>query len=350
MTKKNFFLTDVMKTGNHLLVEDFLTLGRSVEEQIEYTGEYYTLHNYDLKKYNRLFAMIDYDNSHSRLWQNKDYHNDLKNRTDKLEQLGFKFIITHPWESLENMKYKIKNYDEYVKNKKFIRWAGGTSWFWYLMQKKYKGSTLNFNHSQKKYNFLYLNKQSRTHRQKLFNRLKTENILENSLFSFLDNPYNIKLNPKYELPWVDAENYPKYGRDQDIYEPQFNDSSINLISESNDNNHEVFITEKLWKPIIAGQVFVVHGNYQYLKRLKNMGFKTFGQYFNENYDDEQDPDKRIDCIVSLCKELKNMDPLKLYRETEVIRQHNRNLFFNDAALTNAIKETLSVFFKFADGS
>jgi hypothetical protein len=179
---------------------------------------------------------------------------------------------------------------------------------------------------------------------------KTENILENSLFSFLDNPYNIKLNPKYELPWVDAENYPKYGRDQDIYEPQFNDSSINLISETNDNNHEVFITEKLWKPIIAGQVFVVHGNYQYLKQLKNMGFKTFGQYFNESYDDEQNPDKRIDCIVSLCKELKNIDILKLYRETETIRQHNRNLFFNDAALTNAIKETLSVFFKFADCS
>ena len=27
-----------------------------------------------------------------------------------------------------------------------------------------------------------------------------------------------------------------------------------------DNDYEVFMTEKIWKPIIAQQVFVVHGN------------------------------------------------------------------------------------------
>ena len=349
MNKSNFFLTDVMKTGDHQVVEGFLNCGRSAEQRIEYTGEYYTLHNYDLKKYDRLFAMIDHDNSNTRLWENTDYHNDLQKRIDKLEKLGFKFILAHPWESEENMRDK-GNYNQYLKDKKYIRWAGKTSWFWFLMRKKYEGSVLNFNHSQKKFNFLYLNKQSRSHRKKLFDKLKKEHVLDNSLFSFLDAPYGIKLDPKYELPWVDTQNYPKYGSDQDIYEPQFNDSCFNLISETNDNDHDVFITEKLWKPIIAGQVFIVHGNYNYLKKLRDMGFKTFGDFFDESYDDERDPNRRIDCIVSLCKELKKMDPIKLYQETESIRNHNRNLFFDDEALIKSVKETLSDFFEFSDRS
>jgi hypothetical protein len=106
---------------------------------------------------------------------------------------------------------------------------------------------------------------------------------------------------------VDANNYPRYGSDQDIYEPQFNDCAFNLVSETNDNNHDVFITEKLWKPIIAQQIFVVHGNFGYLKKLREMGFRTFDSVFDESYDQEPDPDKRIEKIVSLCQHLRTVD-------------------------------------------
>ena len=56
------------------------------------------------------------------------------------------------------------------------------------------------------------------------------------------------------------------------------------MSETNDNNYEVFMTEKIWKPIMAQHVFVVHGNHLYLQKLREMGFKTFGNYFDESYD------------------------------------------------------------------
>jgi hypothetical protein len=349
MTKKNFFLTDVMKNGDYISTGNFLNFGKSSEENIDYTGEYYHLHIYDLSKYDRRFAMLEHNVYNFQYWKNKDYNEELKKRIKNLKNLGFKFILTHPWESTENMRHQ-KQYDLYLKDLAYIQWAGDVNWFWFLMQKKYQKNSLKFNHFQKKYDFLYLNKQSRPHRKKLFDKLQSQNILENSLYSFLDNPYNIKLNPQYELPWVDPQNYPRYGRDQDIYEPQFNDCAFNLISETNDNDYEIFITEKLWKPIIARQVFVVHGNYHYLKRLQDMGFKTFNTVFDESYDNEQDSNKRIDCIVKLCKELRKMDTVKLYRETETIRQHNFNLFFNNTALAKSIKETLSVFFKFADGS
>jgi hypothetical protein len=137
---------------------------------------------------------------------------------------------------------------------------------------------------------------------------------------------------------VDAKNYPRYGSDQDIYEPQFNDCAFNLVSETNDNNHDVFITEKLWKPIIAQQIFVVHGNFGYLKKLREMGFRTFDSVFDESYDQESDPARRIEKLVSLCRHLRTVDKSKIYQETADIRQHNYNLFFNKGALSDSIND------------
>ena len=59
MIKKNFFLTDLMKTGDHQTIEQFFNVCTLPNEEITYSGEYYTLHTEDLKKYDRLFALID---------------------------------------------------------------------------------------------------------------------------------------------------------------------------------------------------------------------------------------------------------------------------------------------------
>ena len=344
--KKIFFLTDLMKTGDHPTVEHFLSISNL---SIEYTGEYNTLHNFNLKKYDHRFAMIDHRNANNRLWNNKEYWDEFVSRILLLKEKGFKFILSHPWESEENMQNQ-QCYKEYLRDTKYCIWSGNISWFWFLMHRKHKDKKYNFNHSNKKYDFLYLNKQSRTHRKKLFDALQKESLLDNSLISFLDSPYNIKLNKSYELPWVDANNYPRYGSDQDIYEPQFNDCAFNLVSETNDNNNDVFITEKLWKPIIAKQIFVVHGNLGYLKKLREMGFRTFDSVFDESYDQEPDPAKRIEKIVSLCRHLCTVDKVKIYRETESIRQHNLNRFYDSTALSDAVNETVSGFLKFTDRS
>jgi len=349
MTKKNFFLTDLMKTGDHQSAERYLSLANISGEEIEYTGEYYTLHNFDLKQYDRLFAMIDHQNANDRLWENKEYWNDLKRRIELLKQQGFVFVLAHPWESEDNMKGQ-KYYDKLLSKTKYYTWSGRTNWFWFLMQEKHRDKKYSFDHSNKLYDFLYLNKQNRPHRKKLFDLMRKNNLLDNSLYSFLAQPYEIKLNKEYELPWVDADNYPIYGRDQDIYEPQFNATTINLVSETNDNDNDVFMTEKIWKTIIAKQVFVVHGNYGYLQRLKQMGFRTFDSVFDESYDLEKDPNERADKIRNLCRTLKNIDKQKLYRDTESIRQHNVNLFFDKKTLSNSINETVLGFLEFADRS
>ena len=57
--QRNFILTDVMKTGLHVELEEFVKMHTLEDQTFEMTGEYYTLHNYDLDSYDRRFAMID---------------------------------------------------------------------------------------------------------------------------------------------------------------------------------------------------------------------------------------------------------------------------------------------------
>ena len=42
--QRNFILTDVMKTGFHVDLEDFINLHSLTNQTFDMTGEYYTLH------------------------------------------------------------------------------------------------------------------------------------------------------------------------------------------------------------------------------------------------------------------------------------------------------------------
>ena len=343
--QRNFILTDVMKTGDHLFLEQFINLHSLPDQTFDITGEYYTLHNYDLDSYDRKFAVIDSNGLIERVTGNKEFMVDLKKRYDILHSQGFVFIKANPWESLDN----INNSRQYPEiDIEHIKWTGGVSWFWFFMYEKHKNTKFNFDHSNKKYDFLYLNKAPRSHRVKLYNKLKDKGVLENSIYTFtmLDEP--IRLDKKYELPGIDPKDYPRFGKDQDIFEPPYNDTCCSIVSETNDNDYEVFMTEKIWKPILAQQFFIVHGNYLYLQRLREMGFKTFNNYFEEAYDLDRDKDIRIDTIVDVCDRLRDAPWQDLYLQSKALRQYNFDHFFNEKKLSLEINKTLNLFLEFAD--
>ena len=358
--QRNFILTDVMKTGNHIKLEQFISYHSLPDQTFELEGEYYTLHNYDLDNYDRKFAVIDCRESNQRIADSPDFNTELKKRCDLLHSQGFVFIKANPWESLDN----INNARQYPEiDVEHVKWTGDTSWFWFYMYDKHKNNTFKFPHDHygsywhKIHEFLYLNKATRPHRVKLYNKLKDAGVLNNSIhtFTMLTNP--VRLEKKYELPGIDPEDYPRFGKDQDIYELPYVDTVCSIVSETNDNDYEVFMTEKIWKPIIAQHIFIVHGNYLYLQKLREIGFKTFGNYFDESYDLEQDPNKRINKIVSLCKELKdpstepkhgNRKWQDIYLQTKSLRQHNYDTMFNKEKLSLEINKTLNLFLEFAD--
>ena len=373
--QRNFILTDVMKTGNTTDLTQFIAMNTMNDQVFDTASEYYTLHNYDLDSYDRKFAVIDVRTDNIRFSHNDYFNSELKKRCDLLKSQGFVFICATPWESIHNIENTTSfNPDigrqDSIYFPKFeiehIKWSAGTSWFWFYMYKKHKDNTFKFSHDHngsywhKKHDFLYLNKAPRKHRVNLYNKLKDADVLDNSIYSFtmLDEP--IRLEKKYELPGVDPKDYPRFGKDQDMYELPYIDTVCSIVSETNDNDYEVFMTEKIWKAIIAQHVFVVHGNHLYLQRLRGMGFKTFGNYFDEGYDLEQDPDKKIDKIVALIKDLKskcddgsiaergNKKWQDIYLQTKALRQHNYDTMFNKEKLSLEINKTLDLFLEFAD--
>lgn len=351
--QSNFILTDLMKTGDHQTLDKFIQSHTLPDQQFTLSGEYYTLPNYDLESFDRLFCIIDSRAANNRLSSNPEFVQELERRVQLLHSQGFKFILSNPWESMYNVTQDSLVYPKQIKYESLF-WTGGVSFFWFYMYDKHYEKRDKFTHwsweIDKPFDFLYLNKTPRPHRDNLWREMSNAGLLGNSLTSYIGLDKPVRLPPEYELPWVDTKNYPYRGMDQDLYEKPYNESKYSLISESNDTDNEIFMTEKIWKPILAQQVFVVHGNYLYLQKLREMGFKTFGQYFDEAYDLERDPNRRIESIVNLCKDLLNKNWKDIYLASQGLRKHNYDTFWNKEKLGEQINSVLIDFIEFADGS
>ena len=335
--KKIFILTDLMYSGQHLHFEDFIRDANIEGVEFTYEPEYWNLHTYDWESYDALYCIIDHRDGYE---DNPEFVEQLHRRIALMKQNGFRFILARPWESAENVSDS--KFYNLLQNIDYTKWFGDTTWFWYWMRRQHRNSTMECDHSNKPYQYLYLNKFPRAHRLELWNQLHEKQLLDRSLTSFIGLKSPVRLNAEYELPGVDPNNYPFRGKDQDIYKKPYEHTSCSLISETNDND-KIFITEKLWKPIICQHFFIVHGNHLYLQKIKELGFKTFGNYFDESYDLERDPALRIKKIVKLIEDLKDFNWQDAYLSSQKLRQHNYNTFWNDQMYQNEVQKTVLKF-------
>ena len=343
--QRNFILTDMMKTGFDQEVNSFIQSNTMVDQKIDLTGQYYDLPLFDLDSYDRKFVLIDHRMENKAISNNPEFNMDYMRRSAKLKKLGFTFIQSSPWECAGSLAHMMHPKTDHLD---LHKWWGDASWWWWYCARKHRGTTLNFDHDQKRFDFLYLNKMRKKYRELLWRELRKDDLLANSLFTFHKLDPKLKLPPEYELPWVDRNNYPQRGFDQDVFEKPYNDCAVNIVSET-DVDHK-FITEKVYKPLMAGQIFVVYGYKGILTKLRAMGFQTYGEHIDESYDDEVDHEKRINMISDTLHKVKGTDYKKLYKDTQDIRTHNQKVFFDEELLGEEINRTLRLWFEFADGS
>ena len=93
--------------------------------------------------------------------------------------------------------------------------------------------------------------------------------------------------------------------------------------------------------MLCQHFFIVHGNHLYLQKIRELGFKTFGNYFNESYDLEPDPIKRTEKIVKLIESLKDFDWQDAYMSSKKLRQHNYDLFWADSVYEKEVQKTVA---------
>lgn len=108
------------------------------------------------------------------------------------------------------------------------------------------------------------------------------------------------------------------------------DTYIHIVTETFFGNN-VFLSEKIFRPISNFQPFIVLGDYGSLVELKRLGFKTFEPFIDESYDLETDPRKRFEMIENEIIKLKNKSINEIhnwYHSIKDILVHNRNHLYH----------------------
>lgn len=115
--------------------------------------------------------------------------------------------------------------------------------------------------------------------------------------------------------------------DLNLYQSAF----WHVVTETVFYDEKLHLTEKIFKPIVARRPFILVGARGNLAYLKSYGFKTFDQWIDESYDDETDPDRRIEMITLELEKLCSLSPPELesmYYEMEKILDYNFEWFYN----------------------
>lgn len=116
-----------------------------------------------------------------------------------------------------------------------------------------------------------------------------------------------------------------------INDTAHNSTFLNIVTETMWNNESIFFTEKTYKPMYMCQPFILFGNPYSLKKLKELGFKTFDKWWDESYDSELDLNIRLEKITKVLEEISNWDFDKCFtitNEMEDILIHNYKHMIN----------------------
>lgn len=91
------------------------------------------------------------------------------------------------------------------------------------------------------------------------------------------------------------------------------------------------ITEKAYKPIACETPFIAFATPNWLEDLKNLGFKTYAPYINEDYDKEPDNNKRLNMIVAEIERICLLDTdsyNELVKNCKIIAKENLQILMN----------------------
>lgn len=201
-------------------------------------------------------------------------------------------------------------------------------------------NTLEHKHYEKK--FLNLNRRWRFHRPILVALLEVLNVREQgyiSLAGHSDGGSNwldvLSMAPLViadeETNQLLADNHDKIAsipplyldtKDLHINQPYltpstdqyYENSYFSIVTETNfykEFGEGAFLSEKIFKPVFKKHPFIVLSRPGTLQVFRDIGYRSFSEIINEDYDLEQDDDKRMMMIVKEVQRLSNLNEQEL---------------------------------------
>ena len=194
--------------------------------------------------------------------------------------------------------------------------------------------TLDYNNDPNKL-FLCLMNQSRPNRVNLYERIKKYS--DTALISFIAKGITLLGDVEFEQSggWTGYPSWQNFANME-----WYNSTAFSLVSETGVGDKR-FYTEKSLKPFAHKHPSVIWGPADILKRLRRLGFETFGHIIDESYDDIESADLRLEklCEVvdTLNKEFEKNPKFLHDARTKEILEHNQSLFYNTSFVDSLIE-------------
>jgi hypothetical protein len=129
------------------------------------------------------------------------------------------------------------------------------------------------------------------------------------------------------FPLCEAESHYSADFDQEDYES----TDIEVVLETLFDDPRLHLTEKTLRPIAMGQPFLLAGTYGSLKYLREYGFKTFANCWDESYDMMTDSIERLNKITEVMGDIVSMSTDKkaeMLTRARAIADYNKQYFFS----------------------
>jgi hypothetical protein len=104
-----------------------------------------------------------------------------------------------------------------------------------------------------------------------------------------------------------------------------------IVTETMFIDDTLHLTEKSLRPFALQRPFIILGPKGSLDLLRRYGFKTFGDYWSEDYDTIADPWERLDAVIDIVRQLDKMtlsDMEEMLNNMKEILQYNFKHFYD----------------------
>ena len=185
--------------------------------------------------------------------------------------------------------------------------------------------TINYNDSYRKYRVSCLNGTPWVHRKLMYLALSQKSYFNDMIFTFGNrteyDPYPTEIaltseekEKSFLLPsnMIFLDSDASCGIDVGITHPAFTDCYVNLVTETNVYNDTPMLSEKTFKPILAGQLFILLASPGAVQFLRDIGIDTFDDIIDHSYDDTTDIRSRIQQISDQVDRLDRLDLNTIY--------------------------------------
>lgn len=234
-----------------------------------------------------------------------------------------------------------------AEHKKFNKMLFYPHWY-HWARKKF---IVSHNYSNdRKYKWSCLNGVPRPHRIYNYFYSKQQSYYDDAYFSFHHTSSNSRIYgvelPDYVTHWWDSIKHTVVQLNvlskkflvtahKCDFTP-FTDAYIHLVTETT-VMPKIFVTEKTWKPVASGQLFLIFGSPGTVGHLRDCGVDVFDDIIDHGYDLIPDWQDRLHAIHDQLRHLLSQDLKDIYITTSNRRTDNVNKFFTGAFDTQYIQ-------------